>query len=37
MHALKDTPYEMPLWMVEYYLKEVADHIPYGLKNEISY
>ena len=29
-HARKVTPYDIPLWMVEFYLEEVVDHIPYG-------
>ena len=37
MHALKDTPYEIPLSVVDPSLKEVDDHIPYGSTNEISY
>ena len=29
MHDLKETPYEIPLWMVYYFLEEVAYHSPY--------
>ena len=29
-HAWKETPYDIPLWMVESDPKEVPDHIPCG-------
>ena len=37
MHDLKETPYEIPIWMAYSSLEEVAYHIPYGSKNKISY
>ena len=37
MHAWKETPYDIPLWMVYSDLDEVAYHIPYGSTNKIPY
>ena len=37
MHDLKDTPYEIPLLVVDPSIKEVDDHIPYGSTNKKSY
>ena len=33
MYAFKETPYEIPLWVVNSSLKEVVYHIPYGSTN----
>ena len=33
MDDLKGKPHELPLWVVDYSLEEVIDHIPYGSKN----
>ena len=30
LHAWKETPYDIALWMVYSTPEEVADHIPYG-------
>ena len=35
MHAWKETPYGIPLWMVDSDPEEVAYHIPYGSENKI--
>ena len=37
MHVWKETHYEIPLWMVFFYPKEVAYHIPYGSENKGPY
>ena len=37
MHAWKETPYDISLWMVYSTLEDVADHIPYGSTNKIPY
>ena len=37
MHAWKETPYDITLWMIYSDPKEVADYIPYGSQNKIPY
>ena len=37
MHAWKETPYEITLWMVYSSPEYVADHIPYGSANKSPY
>ena len=37
MHAWKETPYDITLWMVYSAPEDVADHIPYVSKNKIPY
>ena len=34
MHTLKRKPHEFPLWLVDYSLEKVVDHIPYGSENK---
>ena len=37
MPALKEIPYETPLWVAYSSLEEVVDHIPYGSTNKSLY